>query len=62
MLPKFQRLGIGTELMKQMLMHLNGFYAIDVICDSALKLFYERLDFAEATGMKIRRTRRDAPN
>jgi ribosomal protein S18 acetylase RimI-like enzyme len=56
-LPEFQRLGVGTELMRQMLVHLNSFYAIDLICDSVHKTFYERLDFAEATGMIIRRTR-----
>lgn len=54
-LPEFRNQGVGTELMQRMLAELRGFYAVNLICDPPLRAFYERLGFANALGMVIRR-------
>jgi ribosomal protein S18 acetylase RimI-like enzyme len=41
-LPEYQGQGIGSELVRRMLDTLSGLYAIDLVCDEALKPFYER--------------------
>jgi len=54
-LPTYQRQGIGSELVRRMLHQLRGLYAVDLLCDPELQLFYARLDMTSATGMRIRR-------
>lgn len=41
-LPAYQRQGIGTALLRQLLDRLQSYYAIDLICDPALQPFYEQ--------------------
>ena len=53
-LPEWQRLGIGTELMTRMLEKLKTLYAVDLVCDEDVQGFYEKLGFVERRGMTIR--------
>ena len=53
-LPDYQGLGIGTELVKRMLARLRHLYMIDLVCDPALQPFYEQLDMRPVVGMVVR--------
>ena len=59
-LPDYQKRGIGSELVRQMLDRLSGFYMVDLMCDEALRPFYERLGMVRGTGMMIRNYARQA--
>ena len=54
-LPEWQGDGIGTELMRRMMLKLETIRAIDVICDEEVRGFYERLGFKAWRGMIIRK-------
>jgi ribosomal protein S18 acetylase RimI-like enzyme len=54
-LPDFQRQGVGSQLVKRILANLHAYYSVDLVCDSPLGSFYERLGFARYLGMVIRR-------
>ncbi|MEM7030294.1 MAG: GNAT family N-acetyltransferase [Chloroflexota bacterium] len=53
-LPNYQKQGIGLKLMQIILENLRSFYAIDLLCDSDVQPFYERVGMRPATGMYIR--------
>ena len=53
-LPDYKGQGIGQELMKQILVLLDGLYMIDLICDKDLEPFYSRLDMKPFGAMCIR--------
>jgi GNAT superfamily N-acetyltransferase len=53
-LPAYQGRGIGRELMRRMLMTLEGLYAVDLLCDADLAPFYEQLGFRTCVGMARR--------
>lgn len=42
-LPEYQARGIGSELVRRALEHLEGLYMVDLACDEELVGFYERL-------------------
>lgn len=44
-LPDHQGRGIGTELMRRVLAHLDGLYMVDLCCDADLEPYYARLGF-----------------
>lgn len=50
-LPEYQGQGIGSELVRRMLKKLEGYYAVDLLCDPDVQPFYERLGLRRATGM-----------
>ena len=50
-LPAYQRHGIGHELMRRMLMRLDKFYMVDLLCDAPVQPFYETVGMKSATGM-----------
>ena len=50
-LPKYQKQGIGKELVVRMLNKLSNFYMIDICCDEPLKLFYQKLGFSPMLAM-----------
>ena len=50
-LPSYQRRGIGHELMRRMLIRLNKFYMVDLLCDMPLQPFYETVRMKPAAGM-----------
>lgn len=53
-LPVYQGRGIGTELMRRMLRTLRDLYMIDLLCDTDVQPFYERLGMRSAVGMLVR--------
>jgi len=55
-LPDYQGRGIGSELMRRMLVQLERFYMVDVCCDASLEPFYRRFGMRVwDRGMGIRR-------
>jgi GNAT superfamily N-acetyltransferase len=42
-LPDWRHRGVGSELVRRMLLRLGDRYSIDLVCDDALVPFYERL-------------------
>jgi len=55
-LPKYQRKGIGTELVKRMLIKLEGISNVDLMCDEEILTFYDRFsEMCRAKGMIIRK-------
>jgi ribosomal protein S18 acetylase RimI-like enzyme len=53
-LPAYQGRGIGSELVRRMLAQLRHIYMIDLICDTDVQPFYERLGMRPYTGMILR--------
>jgi len=59
-LPQYQGNGIGSELMRRMLDRLRDLYMIDLLCDSHVQPFYERLGMRRAQGMLLRNYERQS--
>lgn len=59
-LPEYQGRGIGTGLMQRMIATCRHLYALDLVCDAALRPFYERLGMRAVTGMALRHYDRQA--
>ena len=57
-LPRYQRRGIGTELLRRMLQALGPLYMIDALCDEKVLPFYERAGFTP--GVAVARRNRAA--
>jgi ribosomal protein S18 acetylase RimI-like enzyme len=53
-LPDYQHRGVGTELVRRMVVALRDMYIVDVVCDPELQPFYERLGMVPLAGMAIR--------
>ena len=53
-LPEYRGRGIGSELVRRMLLLLEGTYMIDLCCDEELVGFYERFGLGRWVGMGIR--------
>lgn len=53
-LPSYRNQGIGTQLMRRMLAGLDGYYMVDLVCDTQLQPYYGKLGMNPATGMMIR--------
>jgi ribosomal protein S18 acetylase RimI-like enzyme len=53
-LPAYQGLGIGTELIRRMEHSLKRVYAIDLVCDEHLAEFYQMLGYTKIIGMAKR--------
>lgn len=53
-LPAHRGQGIGTELVRRLLDEIGPLYMIDVMCDSEVLAFYERLGFRAARGALVR--------
>jgi ribosomal protein S18 acetylase RimI-like enzyme len=53
-LPEYQKMGIGQELVKRMLKKLKGMYMVDLLCDKRMQPFYMQFKMSKATGMMIR--------
>ena len=55
--PTYRGRGIGSELVRRVLSHYADAYMIDVVCDSDVAPFYERLGLIRLTGMAHRNRR-----
>jgi|FLOH01.1.fsa_nt_gi ribosomal protein S18 acetylase RimI-like enzyme len=53
-IPDYQGSGIASELLKRIVQSLDSMYAIDIVCDEALKDFYESRGFTSFHGQAIR--------
>ena len=53
-LPEYKKKGIGAELVKRLLAEIGDLYMIDLLCDTEVQPFYEKLGLTKATGMRIR--------
>jgi ribosomal protein S18 acetylase RimI-like enzyme len=53
-LPHYQGIGIGSELVRRMLEQLGDLYAIDLLCDTDVQPFYARLGMRPAAAMMVR--------
>jgi len=53
-LPNYQSMGIGSELVKRMLDSLKSLYMVDVLCDEHLIKYYGKFGMHSATGAFIR--------
>lgn len=53
-LPAYQGRGIGSELVRRLLLKLQHLYMIDLLCDIDLQPFYQRQEMLPATGMMVR--------
>ena len=59
-LPDYQGQGIGAALVARLLVRLEHFYAIDLLCDVDVQSFYARLGMHPATGMMVRHYERQS--
>ncbi len=50
-LPKYQKHGIGKELMTRMLNKLSKLYMIDLCCDEPLQSFYQKFGLSRMPAM-----------
>ena len=53
-LPEYRGRGIGSELVRRMLVQLGGLYMVDVLCDAALQPFYARFGLQPSVGASRR--------
>jgi ribosomal protein S18 acetylase RimI-like enzyme len=53
-LPEYQRMGIGKELITRMLDSLKNFYMVDLLCDKELQSYYAALGMTNAAGSFLR--------
>lgn len=58
--PTHRGKGIGTELARRMLDELKDYYSVDLVCDAAVRPFYERLGLQAMTAMSVRHLDRQA--
>jgi len=54
-LPEYQRKGIGSKLMEEILLRLDGITNVDLTCDSEMQSFYKRFNMFKSTGMVLRK-------
>lgn len=52
--PDWRHRGVGTELVRRVLMEIGSLYMVDVMCDADVFGFYERLGFHPSTGGVLR--------
>ena len=50
-LPAYKGHGIGSELVRRMLITVESMYAVDIVCDESVAPFYEKLEFVKYTAM-----------
>jgi ribosomal protein S18 acetylase RimI-like enzyme len=53
-LPEYQKLGIGKELVGRMLKSLEHLYMVDLLCDKDLQRYYAKFGMHDSTGSFLR--------
>jgi len=53
-LPQYQKLGIGGNLMRKVIRKFERLYMIDLLCGQGLQPFYSRFEMRPATAMTVR--------
>jgi len=53
-LPEYRGRGIGSALVRRVLVQLGGLYMVDVMCDAALQPFYARFGLQPSVGASRR--------
>ena len=53
-LPDYQGIGIGAELVRRMREQVGHLYMIDLVCDRDVADFYVKQGFSECVGMVVR--------
>ncbi len=53
-LPTYQGQGIGSELVRRMIVSLRQYYAVDLICDEEMQPYYPRFGMRPLLGMGYR--------
>ena len=53
-LPDYQGMGVGAELVRRMLKQVGHLYMIDLVCDRDVADFYVKQGFSECVGMVVR--------
>ena len=59
-LPEYQNMGIGKELVSRMLESLKHLYMIDLLCDKKLQGYYNKFKMTNATGVILRNYERQS--
>jgi ribosomal protein S18 acetylase RimI-like enzyme len=54
-LPPYRDQGIGSELLRRMLNHLERYGVVDLLCDLELQPWYRRFGMHPASGMLLRK-------
>ena len=54
-LPEYKNRGIGSELVRRMLVKLDGIMNVDLTCDPDIQPFYERFKMLRSSGMVLRK-------
>ena len=54
-LPEYQKQGVGSELVKRMLIKLEDITNVDLTCDINVQPFYERFNMLHSSGMVLRK-------
>jgi ribosomal protein S18 acetylase RimI-like enzyme len=54
-LPEYQARGIGSELLRRMLIKLDDIANVDLTCDPDMQPFYERFKMLRSSGMILRK-------
>lgn len=53
-LPEYQHIGIGKELVSHMIESLKDLYMVDLLCDEHLQDYYKQFGMSNATGSFLR--------
>lgn len=61
-LPAYKNVGIGKELVNQMLKELDDIYMIDLCCDNDLVPYYEKFGMVRTNGMVFRNYKMQSGN
>lgn len=59
-LPEYQGLDIGRQLVERMLETLKDYYMVDLLCDAELQPFYRKMGLHPTTGMLKRNYERQS--
>lgn len=59
-LPEYQHIGIGKELLSHLIDSLRDLYMVDLLCDVELQKYYQKFGMSNATGSFLRNYERQS--